>query len=151
MVERVDGLHAQPRGIAQQLPAARSIALRYRLQQRRFDAGNEHAGLGGLQRLENAMVHLGRRLTREGDRQNLLGRIDHRKQRQESRGQHGGLARTRRRLQQQRTMDVERLAAGVTVQFQRLECTHDDASCGNASGAVGTSAVCTRHSSCRWQ
>jgi hypothetical protein len=72
VIEGVDGLDAQARRVAQQLPTAGDrarappAAAPHRCRESRLPA------LGRLQRRQNAVAHLGRGLAREGDGQDLL-------------------------------------------------------------------------------
>ena len=106
LAESIDGLDAQPRRIFQQAPVAVAIAPQRRRGQWRLQRASRQTGRGLLQGVHDAFAHFSSRFTRKGNRQHFLGCIGLRQQRQQTTGQHGGLARPGWGLHQERTRDV---------------------------------------------
>ena len=85
--ETVDGANGQSRGVVQQAPGGRRIALAHRLgqiPQPRLMRRRGPGAAGGGQGLQHPGAHLGRRLAREGNGDHLLGGFDARQQQQQA-------------------------------------------------------------------
>jgi hypothetical protein len=124
-VEGVDGLDAQRTRILQKVPAAGRGVPQRRLGQLLESCGARIGGRRGTgERARDPRAHFRGGLEGEGDGENLV-RIVHRAQKaQEALGEHGGLAGAGRRLQQDRAVRIDRLAARLSISGQQLFTEH---------------------------
>ena len=119
VAERIDGLDAQPVGVFGDAPAGGAVTGARGARELPGGALVRCPGRGAVlragERLQHAHSHLRRRLLREGDGDDLLGRIHAREQCEVTLDQQLGLARARRRLDDKGAGGVERLAPRLLV------------------------------------
>ena len=122
-VERVECLDAHPPRAADQVPAT---LFRASQRSRRQLVGQLPVRLRRLltrtrptQRIEHAKLHLACRFARERDGENLLRIVDHSEQPEIALDEQLGLARARRRLDDERARYVKRVAARLLIRDQQ--------------------------------
>ena len=114
--ERVDGLDSQRARVLLEIPAARRAMAQRRRGERAQLPGARVIGCTlPAQRLGHAGAHLGRGLAREGDGEDRARLVHRAQQAQEALREHGGLAGSGRRLQQDRALRVEGALAGLGI------------------------------------
>ena len=148
-IERVERVDAQPLRLREQLPIVRAVARddgAREVERRSFVRLRARLVVGGgAQRAQHAAAHLGGGLARERDGDDLLGLLHRREQREIALDQELGLARARRRLDDERLRRVERRLARRRVAHrahQRGTAPRASASCSNTrvNGAYAPAA-----------
>ena len=116
--ERIDRMHLQARGVRDQVPAERGIAP----QRRAREAPGERKvrlcrrrSFCLAQRDQDPVANLARSLAGESHRDDRLGALDARQQREKTLQQQFGLARSRGRLDDERSRDIQGRQARVAV------------------------------------